>query len=93
MSQSAPLYHGLFQWHPPSAGQQARITKAHDHPAALPDPQTGRPLRIATIEVSARAICPACSHEALGGYVSFVADVRLAYACPGCRQLIWIHGA
>lgn len=87
------LYHGLFHWHPPIGGQQASITKAHNHPTALPDPITGRLLRIASVEVSAVAICPLCSHQAQGGYVSFVADVRLAYACPGCRELVWIHSA
>ncbi len=91
MTVRSDLYHGLFHWHPPADGQQAALTKAEDHPTDLPDPLTGRPLRIATIEVSATAICPACSHQAHGGYVSFVADLRLAYACPACCELIWIH--
>lgn len=65
------------------------------HPAApltLPDPQTGRALRIATVEV-ARAICPSCQQRAEGGFVSFVADLRLVFACPHCRELVWIAGA
>jgi hypothetical protein len=28
-----------------------------------------------------------------GGYVSFVSDLRLAFACPSCRTLVWIAGA
>jgi hypothetical protein len=24
--------------------------------------------------------------------VSFVADLRMAYACPECRELVWLAG-
>jgi hypothetical protein len=28
-----------------------------------------------------------------GGYVSFDGDLRMVYACPKCRQLVWLQGA
>lgn len=59
----------------------------------VPCRDTGRPLRVATVEVSDRAVCPACAQLGAGGYVSFVADLRLAFACPSCRKLVWIAGA
>lgn len=65
------------------------------HPAApptLPDPKTGRALRIATVEISG-AICPACERRGKGGFVSFVADLRMVFACPHCFDLVWIEGA
>jgi hypothetical protein len=62
-------------------------------PAAVPDPHTGRPLKVATLEVSERTVCPACAQLGAGGYVSFVSDLRLAFACPSCRKLVWIAGA
>jgi hypothetical protein len=62
-------------------------------PASIPDPETGRALRISTIESRARAICPSCATTAEGGFISFVGDLRLAYACPSCVQLVWLPGA
>jgi hypothetical protein len=62
-------------------------------PRTVPCPQTGRPLRVASVEVSDRGVCPACTQLGAGGYVSFVADLRLAFACPSCRKLVWIAGA
>ena len=65
------------------------------HPEAaktLPDPKTGRPLRIATVELSG-AICPSCDARGEGGFISFVEDLRLVFACPNCRSLTWIAGA
>jgi hypothetical protein len=50
-------------------------------------------LRIATIDGPARAICPSCAASAEGGFVSFVGDLRLAYACPSCERLVWLPGA
>jgi hypothetical protein len=58
----------------------------------LRDPDTGRDLRIATVEV-AGAICPSCTRHAQAGFVSFVADLRMVFACPHCRQLVWLTGA
>ena len=62
-------------------------------PATIPDPNTGRPLKVATVDARARAICPSCETHAEGGFVSFVGDLRLAYAGPGCVQLVWLPGA
>jgi hypothetical protein len=28
-----------------------------------------------------------------GGFVSFDGDLRMAYACPECRQFVWLTGA
>jgi hypothetical protein len=86
------LYHGLFRWHPERGGP-ARISRHDAAPRSVPDPQSGRLLKIASLEVTARSICPACAQLGAGGYVSFVSDLRLAYACPSCRKLVWIHGA
>jgi hypothetical protein len=86
MSQPADAFHGLFT-------RSADRLSRHPRPASsLPDPSTGRELRIATIEV-AGAICPSCTRRAEGGFVSFVADLRLVFACPQCCQLVWIKGA
>lgn len=86
------LYFGLFEWQ--SSGGVARIIgRSPSPPAAIPDPHTGRHLRISTIEASTPAICPACSCHADGGFVSFEDDLRMAYACPLCKQLVWIRGA
>jgi hypothetical protein len=86
------LYHGLFHWHPGLNGQPS-VTRAESAPSMIPCPTTGRPLRIATIEAAAAAICPACVSRAGGGFVSFDGDLRMAYACPHCRQLVWLAGA
>jgi hypothetical protein len=86
------LFHGLFAWHPADAGP-AHITRRDAAPRTVPDPQSGRQLKIATIEVTDRAICPACAQLGAGGFVSFVSDLRLAYACPSCRTLVWLPGA
>jgi hypothetical protein len=81
-------YHGLFTHQVGGRG----LSRGSAPPATLPDPQTGRQLRIATIEVSG-AICPACARHGQGGFVSFVADLRLAFACPNCQTFVWIAGA
>jgi hypothetical protein len=84
-------YYGVFQ-HSLSDGQ-ARLKRHPAPPPTLPDPRTGRALRIATVEVSG-AICPACErHAAERGFVSFEADLRMVYACPHCCDLVWINGA
>jgi hypothetical protein len=59
----------------------------------IPCPTTGRPLRIATIEADTAAICAACGSQGQGGFVSFDGDLRMAYACPQCCQLVWVQGA
>jgi hypothetical protein len=86
------LYFGLFRWQRMSDGQP-QVCRHDDAPATIPDPHSGRQLRIATVDARARGVCPSCATTGLGGYVSFVQDLRLAYACPSCEQLIWISGA
>jgi hypothetical protein len=93
---SGDLFHGLFDWHthPGPAGRRLIVRPVQgEAPRTLPCPDTGRLLRVATIEVSDRAVCPACTQLGAGGYVSFVADLRMAFACPSCRKLVWIAGA
>ncbi len=85
------LYHGVFEWQPQTDGG-ARLVRSRSIPAEMPDPN-GRPVRIATVEASARAICPRCAHLGEGGFVSFEADLRLAFACPQCRDFVWLSGA
>jgi hypothetical protein len=85
------LYHGLFEWHAGTGGG-ARVSRRAESPATIPCPTTGRPLRVATLDAQTAAICPACASQAHGGFVSFVSDLRMAYACPQCRQLVWLAG-
>ena len=85
-------YFGLFVREQEENGR-ARLSKAADAPTAIPDPASGRLLRIATIEARSSAICPSCETHADGGFVSFHADLRLAYACPGCEEIVWLKGA
>jgi hypothetical protein len=88
----AALYHGLFQRSSGDDGE-ARLSRAASRPEMLPCPTTGRLLRIATIEANTMSICPACANYGQGGFVSFVGDLRMAYACPQCREFIWLAGA
>lgn len=85
-------YFGLFTAEV-SSGAVPSLVRVPARPTSLPDPQTGRPLRIATVDGPARAICPSCATSAEGGFISFVGDLRLAYACPSCVQLVWLQGA
>ncbi len=86
------LYYGLFEWE--ASGGIGRVTgRGPSPPAAIPDPLTGHRLHISTIQASTPAICPACSCHAHGGFVSFEDDLRIAYACPRCMQLVWLNGA
>lgn len=68
------------------------LRRQPESPATLPDPRTGRALKIATVEASRTAICPSCATRAAGGFISFEADLRMVYACPVCQQLVWLHG-
>lgn len=85
------LYHGVFHWNRDGEGLP-RVTRHPDGPLSIPCPTTGRQLRIATIEAGAAAICPSCASQGFGGFVSFDGDLRMAYACPQCRQLVWLAG-
>ena len=86
------LFHGLFELHVRSHGRPQLASHAAA-PRAIPDPQTGRPLKVASLELSERGVCPSCAQPGAGGYVSFVSDLRLAFACPSCKELVWIAGA
>jgi hypothetical protein len=90
-SRRTDLYHGLFHLHVSASGQAAVVPQPTDS-SRIPCPTTGRPLRVATIDAGAAAICPRCSVHGRGGFVSFVGDLRLAYACPACREFIWLDG-
>jgi hypothetical protein len=85
-------YFGLFVKQANEDGVPSLVRRAAA-PESIPDPATGRALKIATLDGRARAICPACTEKAEGGFVSFVGDLRLAYACPSCEQLVWLPGA
>ena len=79
-------FHGVFVH--ATAGLERRPEGA----TTLRDPKTGRELRIATVELSG-AICPSCDVRGEAGFISFVEDLRLVFACPHCRSLTWIAGA
>jgi hypothetical protein len=86
------LYFGLFEWQ--SAGGAPRVARRNvPPPAFVTDPRIGRRLRVSTLQAGTPAICPACSSHAHGGFVSFEDDLRIAYACPSCLELVWIKGA
>jgi hypothetical protein len=89
------LFHGLFEWRrePDAASWRLTVARRSMETRTVPCPDTGRPLHVATVEVSDRAVCPACTQLGAGGYVSFVSDLRLAFACPRCQKLIWTRGA
>ena len=88
----ADLYPGLFAWHAGGDGRP-RVLRLASGPATIPCPSTGRLLRVATLDVETSAICPSCDNRGHGGFVSFVGDLRMAYACPACRQLVRLTGA
>jgi len=44
------------------------------------------------VDVGTPAICPECRSRGEGGFVSFVSDLRMVYACPACRRLVWMPG-
>jgi hypothetical protein len=85
------LYHGVFRLEPLSNGEH-QVARHPGGPMMMPDPD-GRLLRIATLDSRAAAICPSCERPGQGGFVSFVQDLRLVYACPSCRQFVWLPGA
>jgi len=85
-------FHGLFDRHSPIDGVP-RLSRHPNAPATVPDPVTGRHLRIATVDIGSAAICPDCRTPGVGGHISFVSDLRMAYACPACQRLVWVPGA
>ena len=92
MPSSNRFFHGLFELLPQPHGQ-ATLASSVDAPRTIPDPHTGHPLKVASVEVSDHSVCPACTRLGAGGYVSFEADLRMAFACPTCRTLVWVAGA
>ena len=86
-------YNGLFSRQHDSNGVPRLIKLQLATSPTVPDPSTGRPLKVATLDDSSAAICPKCTSKAQGGFVSFVGDLRLAYACPSCEELVWLPGA
>jgi hypothetical protein len=85
------LFHGLFTWHSGANGQPT-LSRHEAAPSSIPCPNTGRALRVATIDAQTPAICPRCAGQGCGAFVSFVGDLRMAYACPQCRELVWLAG-
>jgi hypothetical protein len=85
-------FHSLFELCSQAAHRPGLASSAVT-PRTIPDPDTGRPLQVAAVELSVHGICPACAQRGAGGYVSFVSDLRLAFACPSCRTLVWLAGA
>ena len=83
-------FHGVFTRVTGPSG--SRLGRSSTLPVSVPDPDTGIGLKIATVELSG-AICPACSTRGDCGFVSFVSDLRLAFACPNCQSFVWIEGA
>jgi len=86
------LYYGLFRWHATDDGQP-RVSRHSLSPPTIPCPKTGRLLRVDTLDTGAAAICPSCKSHGHGGFVSFKGDLRMAYACPQCLQLVWVAGS
>src|SRR5580765_1295573 len=85
-------FHGLFRYDASIDGRP-RVLREALPPPTIPCPTTGRQLRVATLDANTSAICPECATLGHGGYVSFDGDLRMAYACPGCRRLVWLPGA
>ena len=88
--ESVESFFGLFELLPQAHGAP-RLASAAAAPRTIPDPQTGRPLKVAAVELSDRGVCPSCTQSGAGGYVSFVSDLRLAFACPSCLKLTWVN--
>jgi hypothetical protein len=85
------LFQGLLQLRP-GTHPAPRLTGIGAAPKTIPDPHTGQPLAVASVEVTERSICPSCAQLGSGAYVSFVSDLRLAFVCPNCRTLVFTAG-
>ena len=73
---------------------RARLAGIAVPPQSLPDPKTGRATSIATGEIAGAArLVGLLEERSEGGFVSFVADLRMVYACPQCEALVWMRGA
>ena len=89
---TSDAFFGLFEFER-RTGDAARRLVIRQHTGTVPCPQTGHPLKVASVEVSDRSVCPACAQLGAGGYITFESDLRLAFACPSCRKLVWMAGA
>jgi hypothetical protein len=87
----ADTLHDLFDVAPPLTRRLASSGQPGTR-KVVPDPLTGQPLQVASIEHTDRTICPSCAQLGSGAYVSFVSDLRLAFACPNCRKLTFTAG-
>ena len=81
-------FHGLFE-RIDRDGQPCLVPHA-DRPESVPCPSTGRALKVATMDAQTPAVCPGCLQNGRGAFLSFVDDLRMAYACPRCEQLVWV---
>jgi hypothetical protein len=81
-------FHGLLD-RVEREGEHRLVPRASG-PSTIPCPSTGRALVVATIDAHAEAICPRCLKTGRGAFVSFVSDLRMAYACPACDELVWV---
>jgi hypothetical protein len=81
-------FHGFF--HRIDDSGEPRLVPHENRPASLPCPSTGRALKVATLDAHTPAVCPGCLQTGRGGFLSFVDDLRMAYACPRCEQLVWV---
>ena len=83
-------FHGLLQR--VDLEGEPHLVPGAARPATIPCPSTGRALKVATIDARAEAYCPGCMQMGRGAFVSFVSDLRMAYACPRCDQFVWVAG-
>jgi hypothetical protein len=84
-------YQALFSREQLATGEY-RLARKQDAPSSIADP-SGRLLKIATLDAGAPAICPSCATTGRGAFMSFVQDLRMAYACPSCASVVWLSGA
>jgi hypothetical protein len=84
-------YQQLFRREQLASGEY-RLSRNQNTPSVITDP-SGRLLKIATVDAGAPAICPACASTGQGAFMSFVQDLRMAYACPSCASVVWLAGA
>jgi hypothetical protein len=89
-SAAARSYSAFFRREQLATGEY-QLSRKHDAPAVITDP-SGRTLKVATVD-TASAICPSCDSAGRGAYLSFVQDLRMAYACPSCSAFVWLPGA
>lgn len=81
-------FHGLF--HRIDEHGEPRLVPHQSRPESVPCPLTGRALKVATLDAHTSAVCPGCLQTGRGAFLSFVNDLRMAYACPRCEQFVWV---